>query len=226
MPLAIFDLDETLLCGDTASLFCRRLVKLGLATPDFLAEEARLMEAYAARTLDMADYVRFLMHPLSQLSTAQVAALLPAFIAEDIAPRIYPQAHQLLHTLAEQNTRILIISATPTFLVRAVAEHLGVADVLAIDLAVTDNHYNGEIEGIASYQAGKITRLEAWLRDHPFPRADMTFYSDSPNDLPLLEYVPHPVATNPSPMLEAIANENQWDILHWQAPSACLATQP
>lgn len=220
MTLAIFDLDETLLCGDSASLFCRFLADSGLADADFLVREQALMQRYACGSLSMPDYVAFLLQPLQRLSTAEIDALLPDFVSRYIEPRIYPQARTLLAELRAQGQLPLIISATPAFIVRAVAQALGVQELLAIELETSaGGYYSGAIAGIPSYREGKVIRLQQWLAERDEPLEGAAFYTDSINDLPLLERVDRPIATNPDPRLTQIANARGWPLLRWQAPT-------
>ncbi|TCK08627.1 HAD family hydrolase [Marinobacterium mangrovicola] len=217
--LAIFDLDETLVRGDTASLFCRFMVDTGLADGTFVDQEQELMQRYADETLSMPEYVAFMLKPLRHIPAAEVQALMPAFIDGYVRHRIYPQARALIQHQREKGRFPLIISATPAFLVQAVAGELGVADVLAIDLELSERgRYTGAIEGIATYREGKVSRLHAWLEQQQKTLDGARFYTDSINDLALLEQVDSPFATNPDERLTKIAERRGWPILRWDDP--------
>ena len=229
MALAIFDLDETLLAGDSASLFCRFLVEQGYAGAEFVAGDQQFSEQYSAGTLDMHEYVRFQLAPLEHLDQQQIDALMPEFVANYLAPRIYSEARELLADYQARGFRVVIISATAAFIVRAVARDLGVADVLAIELedgplrSTQQPGYSGEIAGVASFREGKIIRLKAWLEEQGEAMEGAYFYSDSMNDLPLLEWVEHPVATNPDNSLSELAASRGWQLIRWPLPSVAMA---
>ncbi len=218
MTLAIFDLDETLLAGDSCTLFCQFLVDEGIAAADFLQQDALMMQRYHAQTLVLADYIRFLLEPVMHLSVDEIDALMPVFVARYITPRIYPEARQLLADYQQQGLRPLIISATSEFIVRAVAVQLGVSDLLAIQLQTEDNRYTGNVSGVPTFREGKVTRLHSWLAEQQESLDGALFYSDSINDLPLLEQVAFPVAANPDQALLAIASQRNWPVLQWTAP--------
>lgn len=219
MSLAIFDLDETLIAGDTCSLFCQFLVASGLAGDDFIEQDRRMMELYNAEQLVLSDYVAFLVAPLKHKTRAEIDAVMPDFVARYVAPRIYPEAKQVLADLQQQQRRTLIISATPEFIVQAVANALDVQDVLAICLETDGEHYTGQIAGVPTFREGKVTRLLSWLEDQQESMDGAQFYSDSINDLPLLEQVQYPIAANPDAQLQAIANEREWPVLNWTHPT-------
>lgn len=218
MTLAIFDLDETLLAGDSCTLFCEFLVEEGIAPAEFLQQDAQMMERYHAQTLVLNDYIHFLVKPVMHLSVAEIDALMPRFVERYITARIYPEARQLLADYKQQGLRPLIISATSEFIVKAVAETLGVSDLLAIQLQTVDNFYTGEVSGVPTFREGKVTRLHSWLDEHRLSLDGALFYSDSINDLPLLEQVEYPVAANPDQPLMAIATERNWPVLQWTVP--------
>lgn len=225
MSLAIFDLDETLIAGDSASLFCRFLVDQGLADESFLKADRTFSEQYSAGTLDMRAYVRFQLQPLIQLNKEDINSLMPTFIRQYLKPRVYLEALALLEKHQNQGQRLVLISATAAFIVKAIAKELGVKDVLAIELEESINPanaqtcYNGEIAGVASFKEGKIIRLKAWLKEQGESMDGAYFYSDSMNDLPLLELVEHPVATNPDRSLSELAVSRGWQLIRWPKPA-------
>ncbi|OUS38868.1 hypothetical protein A9R01_02775 ['Osedax' symbiont bacterium Rs2_46_30_T18] len=217
MALRIFDLDETLVRCDSSSLFCEYLVERGLVDDVlYLETERKLMEQYTNQQLLIDDYIKFQLAPLSKLTIAAVDELADDFVFTKMRQWIYPQGRELLKQLSLQGHRLLIISATAAFIVRAVARELGVEDVLAIDLQEINNQYSGVIQGVPSYREGKVTRLKQWLQQHKLSLADAHFYSDSMNDLPLLELVDNPVVTNPGARLKQIAAQRDWQLLQWQ----------
>ncbi|MCL6416938.1 HAD-IB family hydrolase [Aestuariirhabdus sp. Z084] len=218
MALRIFDLDETLTSCDTSSLFCQYLVETGVATdPAFYREEQRLMALYAQQKMSIDDYVSHQMQPLLGLSADEVEQLTQRFVTDRVESRIYPQARQILAELGAAGHRLVVVSATVSFIVREVARRLGIADVLAIDLVLNKNgRYTGVIQGTPTYREGKVSRLRVWLEQEKESLHDAAFYSDSMNDLPLLECVDQPVATNPCAQLALIAEARNWPQLHWK----------
>ncbi|MCJ8341225.1 MAG: HAD-IB family hydrolase [Pseudomonadales bacterium] len=217
MPLRIFDLDETLVRCDSSSLFCEYLVERNLVEDAaYLTKERQLMELYSNQKLQIDDYIKFQIAPLAMLKKAEIEQLAVEFVAAKMRQWIYPEARELLRELSLQGHRIVIISATVAFIVRAIAKELGVEDVIGIDLQEVNGQYTGAIKGVPSYREGKVTRLQQWLQEHRQSLTQAHFYSDSINDLPLLELVDTPVVTNPDTGLAKIANERNWQLLNWQ----------
>jgi HAD superfamily hydrolase (TIGR01490 family) len=216
MRLAIFDLDDTLIDGDSASLFCRYLVDRRIAGPELLHQEAELMHAYNHGVMNMADYIALTTAPLRALSAEMLNALAADFVHSRILPLHYPQARRQLQAHRAAGDRCLIISATADFIVRHAAAALGVADALAIDLERDARGcLTGRIEGTPSFREGKVVRLRQWLAQVDQSFSGFSFYSDSSNDLPLLEFVDRPHAVNPDPRLGALARTRNWPVLHW-----------
>lgn len=215
MTLAIFDLDETLIAEDSCSLFCEYMVAEGHVDSRFVERDQAFMEGYKAGELDQEDYIAFFIGELSHLSIEEIDALLPDFVERYIRPVIYPHAMSLLADLKLKGLRPLIISATSAFIVKAVARSLEVDDFIAINLEQDAGFYTGKIRGVPSFREGKVTRLYEWLEAHEEALEGASFYSDSINDLPLLERVDFPVATNPDESLTEIATQRGWSILHW-----------
>ena len=218
MALAIFDLDETLVAGDSCSLFCEFMLAEGLVDAGFVERDQQMMALYNAETLVLDDYISFFIAPLSHLTVAEIDAMMPRFVEQYVAPRIYSEGHQILDIQRELGNRLLIISATAEFIVSAVATYLNIKDVLAIRLASEEGYYTGKIDGVPTFRHGKVTRLQSWLIEHDETLDAAQFYSDSINDLPLLEQVDYPIATNPDSQLIQIAVQRNWSVLHWSAP--------
>lgn len=217
MSLAIFDLDETLIGGDCASLWAREMVKLGWADGDsFIAREQELMRQYSAGELAMEDYMAFTLSPLVGRTAEEVAHVVEPFVEEVIEPIFYSDATRCLATHRAAGDRILLISASAHFLVSAIAARLGIQEVLAIDLEQQHGGYSGNTQGVLTYREGKVTRLQAWLQEHGESLDGAYFYSDSRNDLPLLQLVSQPLAVNPDPVLQQYAEQSGWPILSWR----------
>lgn len=214
--IAIFDLDKTLIpfdCDEAWGLF---LHERGLAGPDFLSQQAEFFAQYDAGTLDIHAYQRFSIAATIQAGPVVARQALAAFVEQRVRPRLQASALQLIDSHRQQGHHLLVITATNVFVGRAVVDALGIADLLAIDLAVDEQGwFTGRIVGTPSFRQGKVTRLHNWLAAQGWQRSDVAlhFYSDSANDLPLLAVADHPVATNPSPDLRAHALRQGWPVL-------------
>ena len=216
MALAIFDLDETLIHGDCASLWTQEMVKIGWADGEsFIAREQELMRQYAAGTLAMEDYMSFTLSPLVGRTPEEVAFVVEPFVEDVIEPIFYSDASRTLAAHRAAGDRLLVISASAHFLVSAIAERFGIDEVLAIDLEQQHGCYSGKTCGVLTYREGKVTRLQHWLGEQAESLEGAFFYSDSRNDLPLLSQVSNPRAVNPDVALRAHAQENGWPILTW-----------
>ncbi len=217
MALAIFDLDETLIHGDCASLWSQEMVKIGWADGEsFIAHEQELMRQYAAGTLAMEDYMSFTLSPLVGRTPEEVAFVVEPFVEDVIEPIFYSDASRALAAHRSAGDRLLVISASAHFLVSAIAQRFGIEDVLAIDLEQQHGFYSGRTQGVLTYREGKVSRLQDWLQAQGESLAGAYFYSDSRNDLPLLQVVDKPHAVNPDPTLLAHAQQAGWPILNWR----------
>lgn len=217
MPLAIFDLDDTLIDGDSASLWCQHMANLQWVDGEsFLKRESELMELYAQGSLAMEDYMVYTLTPLVGRTLEEVEYEVGPFVEDVIEPLIHGDAMRCIAARRAAGDRVLIISASAHFLVSAIAERLGVEDVLAIDLEQQHGCLSGRTCGVLTYREGKITRLEAWLAEQGESLNGASFYSDSYNDLPLLQRVDHPHAVNPDPTLRERAEAAGWPILTWR----------
>ena len=217
MALAIFDLDETLIHGDCASLWSAEMAKLGWVDGEsFLQQDHELMALYAEGKLAMEDYMTFSLSPLVGRSAEEVAFIVEPYVEEVIEPLFYSDACRCLANHRAAGDRILIISASAHFLVSAIAARLKIEDVLAIDIEEQQGTYSGRTQGVLTYREGKVTRLQAWLEEQSESLEGAYFYSDSRNDLPLLQLVGKPCAVNPDPVLRRHAEQAGWPILSWR----------
>ena len=215
--LTIFDLDNTLIKGDRSTLWSRFMVREGWVNDaDYLAREAMLMDDYDRGEMNIADYVALIQAPLVGVAKQDVDALLARCVREEILPRVYPQAWDLIRTLQAKGEQILVISASVSLLVQAVAAQLGIEQALGIDVEMVDGGYSGVIAGTPSYQQGKVVRLEQWLAAHPACSGVVTFYTDSINDLPLCLRADRVRLVNPCPQLTAANAQHQWPVLTWR----------
>ena len=217
MALAIFDLDETLIDGDCATLWSERMGSLGwVDSSSFMRENDTLMSEYHEGRLAMEDYMAFTLAPLKGRQQSDVAALIERFIDEVVEPRIYSDARRVVDAHRVANDRLLVISASGEHLVRPIAGRLGIGEVLAIDLDTDNGKYTGHTRGILTYREGKVLRLEGWMRVQHEAFEGASFYSDSRNDLPLLQRVERPCAVNPDPVLLEHATQVGWPVFTWR----------
>ncbi|KJY88338.1 HAD family hydrolase [Vibrio neptunius] len=216
--LYVFDLDETLIHADSAMLWNEFLVEKGIVkTSSFLKEDRRLMQLYSQGKLNMDEYLQFAMLPIADLPIQEVESLVEECVDKWIAPTQFPQSISLLNELHQQGKQTLIISATVSFIVDAVAKRLGVNHSMGIDLVTHNNHYTAIVAGVASYRQGKVTRLEQWLFQQTAHYSDIHFFTDSINDLPLCERADFVYLVNPCSQLRALAERPNWRVLNWNS---------
>jgi HAD superfamily hydrolase (TIGR01490 family) len=219
MNLCLFDLDHTLLPLDSDHEFGEFLCRTGLADAAvYRARNDGFYAQYCNGTLVLGEYIEFSTSVWRQLDDAGQAALQQRFMAEVVQPAIRPEALELIQEHRDKGDLIAIVTATNEFVTRPIADAFGVADLIAVKLVRdAQGRVTGEIDGVPSFREGKITRVAQWLDERGQALSDfdrVSFYSDSPNDLPLLEQATDPVATNPSPALEAEAKARGWRLLN------------
>jgi HAD superfamily hydrolase (TIGR01490 family) len=221
MKLALFDLDHTLLPIDSDYSWGVFTTTIGWTDPiDFNRRNDEFFAHYKAGTLDIHDYVRFATEALRRKGATKAAAAHTEFMRSVVQPAITQQALALVRQHQEAGDQVVIVTATNEFVTRPIAQAFGVTDLIAVELE-RDNSaggtgwITGEILGVPSAREGKVTRVEQWLALRQLDWADVesTFYTDSINDLTLMEKVTHPVATNPDAQLRALATQRGWRIL-------------
>ena len=211
MSLAIFDLDNTLLGGDSDYLWGRFLVEQGIVdAAHYERENQRFYDEYKAGQLDIYEFLRFSLAPLAAHDLDTLNAWHRRFMVEKIHPIMLPKATELLEKHRQQGDYLLIITATNRFVTGPIAEELGVDDMLATEPAMENGRYTGEVIDVPCFQQGKVTRLEKWLAGNGMNLEGSWFYSDSHNDLPLLEMVTHPVAVDADDTLSDHAEQKGW----------------
>jgi HAD superfamily hydrolase (TIGR01490 family) len=217
MKLALFDLDHTLLPLDSDHTWGVFTTALGWNDPvEFNQRNDAFYAHYQAGTLDIHDYVRFATRAALERGAAEVANTHARFMQEVIRPRITPEALALVRSHQAAGDTVMIVTATNELVTRPIAQAFGVSELIAVELARDATGWiTGEISGVPSFREGKVTRVTHWLSQHglDWDSVEMTFYSDSMNDLPLLEKAHHPVATNPDARLRQLATERGWRIL-------------
>ena len=214
MSLAIFDLDNTLISIDSDHAWGEFLLEQGAVDPvDYREANERFMADYNAGTLDIAAFLEVALKPLTEHSPEQLAAWHQQFMASKIEPNILSKAEELVARHRTRGDTLLIITATNRFITGPIAERLGIDHLIAVEPEVVDGRYTGRVVGTPSYREGKVVRLKQWLEDHDVSMEGAWFYSDSHNDLPLLEKVKHPIAVDPDDTLRKVAEERQWRIM-------------
>ncbi|MGS2722945.1 HAD family hydrolase [Porticoccus sp. GXU_MW_L64] len=216
--IVAFDLDETLINGDCAQLWLEFLMDQGWQIAAAYERCCQLMSSYDNGHMDMERYMASWLQPLLGKSIGDLSPLLNQFAEQWIAPRIYAEARDELEQHRAQGHVPLIISASPDFLVRAIGRLLGVSDCIAIAVALEDGAITGHCHPPISYREGKILCLQQWLGVQNFPQLENSvryFYSDSHNDLPLLEQVANPCVVNPDARLAEAAAERGWRVVRW-----------
>jgi HAD superfamily hydrolase (TIGR01490 family) len=214
MALAIFDLDNTLLAGDSDHLWGQFLVAQGLEDgTEFARANDAFYRDYQEGNLDIDAFLRFSLRPLRDHPPELLESLRARFVRECIAPLMLPAARALVDRHRAAGDTLLIITASNTFITAPTAALFGVPHLIATDPEVHEGRFTGAVSGIPSFQAGKVARLEVWLAAQGESLAGSSFYSDSHNDLPLLERVDRPVAVDPDAVLREAALARGWDIL-------------
>jgi HAD superfamily hydrolase (TIGR01490 family) len=214
VALAIFDLDNTLLNGDSDYLWGRFLVELGVVDGDWYeAENQRFYDEYKAGRLDIFEFLRFSLKPLSEHDMTTLNDWRARFMEEKIRPIIQTRAQELVDRHREAGDTLLIITATNRFVTGPIATAFGIDNLLATDPAIHNGRYTGEVAGTPCFRDGKVERLDNWLRETGLNLEGSYFYSDSHNDLPLLEIVQHPVAVDADDTLLQHAEQVGWDII-------------
>ncbi|AMK28923.1 HAD-IB family hydrolase [Pseudomonas mosselii] len=214
MRLALFDLDNTLLGGDSDHAWGDYLCERGILDPvAYKQRNDAFYQDYLNGTLDMQAYLAFSMEILAASEPAQLDQWHREFMRDCIEPIILPRAEALLHQHREAGDQLVIITATNRFVTAPIARRLGVRVLLATECETQDGRYTGRSTDIPCFREGKVTRLARWMLENGFDLEDSYFYSDSLNDVPLLEVVANPVAVDPDPKLRAEAERRGWPVI-------------
>lgn len=220
MKLCLFDLDNTLLTGDSDYAWAQFLIEQGVLD-GAVYEEANdaFYAAYKAGTLNIHEFLAFQLRPLSQYPRTQLDAWHAQFMETKIRPMMSDAARKLVEDHRNGGHLCAIITATNSFVTTPIARELNIPHLIATEPEIVGGAFTGRTQGIPSFREGKITRLDAWLKDYGTPLSAFEkswFYSDSLNDLPLLERVTDPVAVDPDDTLRRIAGERGWPIISLQ----------
>ena len=214
MALAIFDLDNTLLGGDSDYLWAEFLVEHQLVDGENYQQTNQLFyDQYVAGTMDIVEFLNFQLKPLADNSMADLVHWREQYLIEKIQPIMLPAARDLIEKHRQQGDILLIITATNSFITAPIAKQLNIPHLIATEAEIIDGIYTGKVAGTPSYKQGKVTRLNQWLSEQKLTLEGSYFYSDSHNDLPLLNLVDNPIAVDADPELQAVATQQGWKIL-------------
>ncbi|SFH13523.1 HAD-superfamily subfamily IB hydrolase, TIGR01490 [Nitrosospira sp. Nsp14] len=217
MNLALFDLDNTLLAGDSDFQWAQFLIEQRVLDREvYEARNVEFYEQYKAGTLDIHEFLDFQLKPLSRHPRSQLDAWHSDFMQNRILPIITPAARKLVEEHMLAGDLCVIITATNSFVTAPIARALKVTHLIATEPEQNDGEFTGRVSGLPCFREGKIARLESWLDEHNLTWLSFLeswFYSDSLNDLPLLKKVTHPVAVDPDATLKAHAERNGWPII-------------
>ncbi|MBN1378248.1 MAG: HAD family hydrolase [Gammaproteobacteria bacterium] len=209
--IAIFDLDNTLIGGDSDYSWGQFLVREGAVDARWYAKNnEKFYQDYREGNLDIDEFLRFALRPLSEHSTETLLSLRDQFIAQCIEPLILPRAENLVAQHRASGHHLLIITATNRFIAEPTAQRLGITNLLATEPEVLNGRFTGRVEGLPCFQAGKIQHFRNWLSEQKLESAETWFYTDSHNDLPMLNEVDHPIAVDPDEQLASVAKLRSW----------------
>jgi len=211
LGLAIFDLDNTLIAGDSDYLWGQFLVEKGIVDREYYQREnKRFYQEYETGDLDIFEFLQFSFKPLSENSMTDLYSWREEFVKEKIHQLMLPKAKELIKQHRSKGHTLLIITATNHFVTKPIADILGIDNLLATDPEIIDNRYTGKVSGVPCFQEGKVTRLQSWLAENNINMSESWFYSDSHNDLPLLKIVKNPIVVDADKTLAQVALENGW----------------
>jgi HAD superfamily hydrolase (TIGR01490 family) len=214
MALAIFDLDNTLLGGDSDYLWGEFLVENNIVDgAAYQQKNQDFYDQYLDGTMDIFEFLAFQLKPLADNSLDDLYQWREQYLKEKIDPIILKAGRDLIQHHQQQGDETLIITATNSFITAPIAEKLGIENLIATEPEVVNGLYTGNVAGTPSYQAGKVTRLHQWLEGHDLDLEGSYFYSDSHNDIPLLELVDYPVAVDADDNLQAVATKQGWKVI-------------
>ena len=214
MALAIFDLDNTLIAGDSDHLWGEFLVKKGVVDAElFKQKNDEFYQDYVDGNLDIYKYIEFSLAPLAENDMATLDALHNEFMDASIRPIMLSKAKQLVEDHRQRGDTLLVITATNRFVTQPIVKEFGIQNLLAIEVEQIDGRYTGKSVGVPSFKEGKVTRLQDWLSESGQSLEGSVFYSDSHNDIPLLDLVETPIVVDGDAQLLEHAAKNNWQCI-------------
>ena len=217
MSLAIFDLDNTLIGGDSDFLWGEFLGEEGVVDANaYRKKNEYFYQQYDLGTLDIYAWLEFCLEPLTRYSMTELQELHHRFMIQKIEPILLDKAQNCINRHKERGDTVLVITASTSFVTAPIVKKYGINQMLATEPEIKAGRYTGGVSGIPCFQSGKIDKLMPWLQKNEETLTGSTFYSDSHNDLPLLELVDNPVAVNADKILTKIAEKKGWEVLNWR----------
>ena len=217
MSLAIFDLDNTLIGGDSDFLWGEFIGEEGIVDANaYRKKNEYFYQQYDLGTLDIYAWLEFCLEPLTRYSMTELQELHHRFMIQKIKPIMLDKAQNCINQHKERGDTVLVLTASNSFVTAPIVKKYGINQLLATEPEIKAGRYTGGVSGMPCFQAGKIDKLMPWLQKNEETLTGSTFYSDSHNDLPLLELVDNPVAVNADKILTKIAQKKGWDILNWR----------
>ena len=217
MSLAIFDLDNTLIGGDSDFLWGEFIGEEGIVDANaYRKKNEYFYQQYDLGTLDIYAWLEFCLEPLTRYSMSELQEFHHRFMIQKIEPIMLDKAQNCINRHKERGDTVLVMTASNSFVTAPIVKQYGINQLLATEPEIKAGRYTGGVTGIPCFQAGKIDKLMPWLQKNEETLTGSTFYSDSHNDLPLLELVDNPVAVNADKILTKIAEKKGWEILNWR----------
>ena len=217
MSLAIFDLDNTLIGGDSDFLWGEFLGEEGVVDANaYRKKNEYFYQQYDLGVLDIYAWLEFCLEPLSRYSMTELEAFHHQFMIQKIEPIMLDKAQNCINRHKERGDTVLVMTASNSFVTAPIVKKYGINQLLATEPEIKAGRYTGGVSGIPCFQSGKVDKLMPWLQKNEETLTGSTFYSDSHNDLPLLELVDNPVAVNADKILTKIAQKKGWKILNWR----------
>jgi HAD superfamily hydrolase (TIGR01490 family) len=214
MALAIFDLDNTLIAGDSDHSWGEFLVDQNIVDRQFYKKmNDKFYADYESGCLDIYAYLEFSVQPLTKFSIKDLQSLHQQFMSEVINPMKLDKAKDLINHHRQAGDRLLVITSTNRFIVEPICQSLGINEIIATDLEIIDNKYSGKVIGTPTFQEGKVERFNQWLIEQKESSDGSYFYSDSINDMPMLLEVAYPIAVDPDSELRKEAESRNWEII-------------
>jgi len=217
MSLAIFDLDNTLIGGDSDFLWGEFLGEEGVVDANaYRKKNEYFYQQYDLGALDIYAWLEFCLEPLSRYSMKELQEFHHRFMIQKIEPIMLDKAQNCINQHKERGDTVLVMTASNSFVTAPIVKKYGINQLLATEPEIKAGRYTGGVSGIPCFQSGKVDKLMPWLQKNEETLTGSTFYSDSHNDLPLLELVDNPVAVNADKILTKIAEKKGWEVLNWR----------
>jgi HAD superfamily hydrolase (TIGR01490 family) len=213
--LTIFDLDNTLLAGDSDRAWGQYIVEKEIVSDDFLIESEKFYNSYYEGDLDIDGFLAFCLKPLTENKLSELLELRKGFIEDKIKPMMLEEA---VRTVKQKKLEgpVIIATATNSFVTRPIADLFEIKDLIATEFVIKDNEFSGEVDGIPCFREGKVKKVEAWVNVNGYDLSSATFYSDSFNDLPLLQKVGRANVVDGDDKLIEQAKNNDWECISFR----------